>query len=63
MDALAAVLFHVLGLDDASGPWYLFWSGFGSDASKLAILGGLAHMWRHHLRHHHGNSDEPKEGE
>lgn len=20
---------HLLGIDDASGPWYAFWSGFG----------------------------------
>lgn len=33
------MLAHLLGLDDASGAWYLFWSGFGAD---LVYLGALA---------------------
>ena len=41
-------LLHVLGVDDVSGRWYGFWSGFGSDLSELAIVGALAAMVRQH---------------
>lgn len=34
---------HVLGLDNASGPWYLFWSGFAGDLPEFA---GVAIVWR-----------------
>lgn len=36
---------HVLGLDDPSGAWYLWWSGFGAD---LGIIGALAGLYRRH---------------
>jgi hypothetical protein len=39
-------LLHVLGVDNMSGRWYGFWSGFGSDLGEAAILGGLASMVR-----------------
>lgn len=39
---------HALGIDDVSGRWYAFWSGFGSDLGELAIVGVL---W-HHLNCH-----------
>ncbi|MGH3743720.1 MAG: hypothetical protein ACRDTP_02540 [Mycobacteriales bacterium] len=42
------LVMHWLGLDDASGPVYLAWSGFGSDISELAIVGGVAGMLRQH---------------
>ena len=32
------MLWHVLGLDNASGRWYLWWSGFGSDLGELTIV-------------------------
>jgi hypothetical protein len=32
---------HHLGLDNGSGGWYLFWSGFGSDLGYLAGFGAL----------------------
>jgi hypothetical protein len=32
-------LARVLGLDNLSGPWYGFWSGFGSDLTEFALLG------------------------
>jgi len=35
-------LLHVLGVDDASGRWYLWWSGFGSDLAYLGVGAGLA---------------------
>lgn len=31
-------LLHVLGVDNASGPWYLFWSGFVGDVTLLAAI-------------------------
>lgn len=36
---------HPLGLDNASGPWYLFWSGIFSDASIFTALGIF--YWKH----------------
>lgn len=38
-------LYHVLGVA-GSGPFYGFWSGFGSDLTELGILGGLISMYR-----------------
>ena len=32
------LLLHVLGVDDASGRWYLWWSGIGSDLAYLGII-------------------------
>jgi hypothetical protein len=46
-DSAVGWLAHVLGLDDASGGWYLWWSGIGSDISELALVGAvLAHVRR-----------------
>jgi hypothetical protein len=42
---------HFLGLDNGSGGWYLFWSGFGSDLGEAAIIGALAQMYRKHTCH------------
>ena len=43
---------HVIGVDNESGRWYAFWSGFGGD---LAIVGTLITQpvvyWRHHQCH------------
>ena len=36
-------LAHLLGLDNASGHWYLWWSGFASDISEFAIIGAVWH--------------------
>jgi hypothetical protein len=41
-------LTHFLGLDSASGPAYLAWSGVASDISELAILGAMAAWLRKH---------------
>jgi len=41
---------HVLGLDDASGHWYLFWSGFFGD---LALFGGALALYHKHNCHQH----------
>jgi hypothetical protein len=42
---------HLLGLDDASGGWYLWWSGIGADLGYLAIVGGLINLARRHNCH------------
>lgn len=42
------VIAHLLGLDDASGRWYLWWSGAGADLGELAIIGGLVSLYRKH---------------
>jgi len=34
-------LLHVLGVDDVSGRWYGFWSGFGSDLGYAGIIAAL----------------------
>ena len=41
-------LLHALGIDNTSGRWYAFWSGFGSDLGELAIVGGLLAVVRRH---------------
>jgi len=46
-------LLHILGIDDVSGRWYGFWSGFGSDISEIALLGGLYGLARKHQCHQH----------
>jgi hypothetical protein len=43
-------LLRILGLDDLSGPWYGFWSGFGADLGELAIVAVI---------YHHVNCHEP----
>jgi hypothetical protein len=47
------LLLRILGVDDLSGPWYGFWSGFGSDLGELAIVGGLVAVARRHNCHVH----------
>lgn len=34
------------GTVNESGPYYGFWSGFGSDIAEVALIGGLIHMAR-----------------
>ncbi len=46
-------LLHILGLDNLSGRWYAFWSGFGSDLGEVAIVGGLVSLVRHRTCHVH----------
>lgn len=48
---MIAGLLHVLGIDDVSGRWYAFWSGFGGD---LTIFGALAVWLRHQNCHVQG---------
>lgn len=54
MTAVLSWIGHVLGLDNLSGPWYGFWSGFGSDITEFAIVGALIGMLRKHNCHVHG---------
>lgn len=44
-------LAHVLGLDNASGGWYLWWSGAGADLSEFAIIGGFFALYKRHTCH------------
>lgn len=44
------VLAHVLGLDDVSGRWYAWWSGFAGDISILATPVVLLRKHNCHVR-------------
>ena len=44
-------LVHFLGIDNEAGRFYAFWSGFGSDIGEVAILGGLAGLYKRHTCH------------
>lgn len=44
-------LLHVLGVDNVSGPWYGFWSGFGSDLGEVTIITGLLAVYKKHNCH------------
>lgn len=39
---------HVIGLDDPSGYWYMWWSGFGADLSMFVGVG----VWYRHRNCH-----------
>ena len=39
------------GTVNEAGPYYGFWSGFGSDLGELAIIGGLIGIYRKHNCH------------
>lgn len=36
------------GTVNEAGPYYGFWSGFGSDLGELALVGGVITLARHH---------------
>lgn len=38
---------HYFGIDNTSGPWYGFWSGFGSDLGEITLLGAVIAAYRH----------------
>ncbi len=42
---------HVLGLDNAGGNFYLFWSGFGANFAEFAMVGALWGIVRKHNCH------------
>lgn len=48
---MTGFLLHVLGIDNVSGRWYGFWSGFGSD---LGLIAAGAAFLRHRNCHVHG---------
>lgn len=39
------------GTINESGPYYGFWSGFGSDLGEATIVVGIIATWRHHNCH------------
>jgi hypothetical protein len=41
-------LAHVLGLDNGSGYFYLWWSGIGADLGYLAVFASLVAVIRRH---------------
>jgi hypothetical protein len=43
-----SILAHYLGLNDPSGPIYLFWSGFGSDLGEVTLVAALVGLFRSH---------------
>jgi len=42
------------GTVNEPGPYYGFWSGFGSDIGEIAIIGGMASIYRKHNCHVRG---------
>lgn len=39
---------HLTGADNGSGPWYLFWSGFGANFAEFTLVGGILGLfWKH----------------
>jgi hypothetical protein len=51
MSTLGWAFLHFTGADNGSGPWYLFWSGFGSDITEFAIVGGILSLYLRHNCH------------
>ena len=45
---------HYTGSDNVSGPWYGFWSGFGSDLGEVTLLGAFIAAYRHKNCHTKG---------
>lgn len=48
------IIIHIargLGLTDPSGPWYLFWSGIGSDIGELTIVAAVLHHLTNTKKH------------
>lgn len=41
---------HLTGLDSASGPAYLFWSGIGGNLGIIAVLYGVLRKHNCHVR-------------
>lgn len=44
------LLLHILGVDDVSGRWYAFWSGFGGDLALMATPFTLLRRHNCHVR-------------
>lgn len=53
------------GTVNESGPYYGFWSGFGSDIGEVTIIGGLITVARHstcHTKHCYRIAKHPVDG-
>jgi hypothetical protein len=48
---MIAFIEHILGIDNASGAWYLFWSGIFGD---VVIFGGAVTIAKKHNCHVNG---------
>lgn len=44
-------LLYWLGLTNAAGPVYSFWSGFGSDLGEVTLIAGVIALYRQHNCH------------
>lgn len=42
---------HHFGIDDTTGAWYAFWSGFGSDLGEVTLVVAVIAWYRHHTCH------------
>lgn len=45
-------LWYYAGLSSGSSPWYLFWSGFGADWTRLLSVFALLHIGNRLAKHH-----------
>ena len=41
---------HITGADNVSGPWYGFWSGFGSDLTEFGLIAVFWHKFNCHTK-------------
>lgn len=41
------------GTVNEAGPWYGFWSGFGSDIGEVALIGAVLGGYKKHNCHQH----------
>lgn len=49
---------HILGLDNATGAWYLFFSGIGSDIAEFALIGAIFRTaFKHRQLHIHQHTE------
>lgn len=46
-------LLHFSGVDNGSGRWYLWWSGFGANFQEYALIGAVVLLYRRHNCHVH----------
>lgn len=45
------LLLHILGIDDVSGRWYAFWSGFAGDIGLIGAAYALLRKHNCHVKH------------
>jgi hypothetical protein len=43
-------LFYHAGLSSPNSPWYLFWSGFGADWTRIGTIFTAVSLYVHHHR-------------